>query len=395
MEQAERWSVDERRRYVKQMSGRYRKADRAGRGLLLTEMEAVTGMHRKSLIRLLNLPSLARKPNRKGRKRTYGPEVGRAVRRVWESLDYICAERLTPSLLASAQHLTGFGELELSAEVEQKLGQISVATVQRMLSGAPRLDRPLPRRGPAQANKLRQAVPMGRLPWDVKEAGHCETGLVHHAGGSSEGTYAHTLQVVDILSGWSGRVALLGRGQRAMGEAFKTQFARLPFVVLTLHPDNGSEFFNNHLVRLFGEEMTGLKLMRSRPYQKNDNRFVEQKNYSLVRAYLGHDRLDTPAQVAALNALYEKMDIYYNLFQPVLRLNEKTVTDGKLRRRWDTAATPFQRLLAAEALAPEASEVLRTRYEQTNPRVLRQEIYDGIRDLWSVSKKHQRADRVG
>lgn len=395
MERRERWSVDERRRYLGRMRERYRKVDRAGRGALLTEMAAVTGMHRKSLVRLMNAVSLARQPNRKGRGRTYGPEVVRIIRKVWECLDYICAERLTPTLLKTARHLATFGEVELTADVEEKLARISVATVQRRLSGAPRLDRPLPRRGPEKANHLRAAVPMGRLPWNVSEAGHCETDLVHHAGGSSEGLYAHTLQVVDILSGWSVRVALMGRGQQAMGVAFQTAFARLPFPILTLHPDNGGEFFNNHLVRLFGEEMTGLKLMRSRPYQKNDNRFVEQKNSSLVRAYLGHDRLDTPAQVAALNALYERMDLYYNLFQPVLRLVEKTVTDGKLRRRWDTAATPFQRLLTAEALAADEAERIQIQYEQTNPRALRQEIYDGLGTLWTTSRNHPSDVRAG
>jgi hypothetical protein len=386
MEAEERLTVDERRKYLRRMAPRYWLADRRKQGELLTEMEAVTGMHRKSLIRLLGQKSLERQKRQRQRGPTYGPEVKRLVRRVWESLDYVCAERLTPSLLASAQHLARFGEVELNAELEAQLSQISESTVQRMLRGAPRLARPLPRRGPAQANALRKAVPMGRLAWDVSEAGHCETDLVHHAGGSSAGDYAHTLQVLDVLSGWTARAALLGRSQRAMGEAFQGIFARLPFRVLTLHPDNGSEFFNNHLVRLFGQEMTGLELMRSRPYQKNDNRFVEQKNYSLVRAYLGHDRLDSPEQVAALNTLYVKMDIYYNLFQPVLRLAEKSVVDGKLRRRWDQAATPFQRLLTAHALEPAAVAHLQALHDQTNPRQLRQEIYDGLRHLWTLPK---------
>jgi hypothetical protein len=384
MEGEEGLSVDERRRYLKRMVGRYRKADRAGRGALLSEMEAVTGLHRKSLIRLLNAPTLERQVRRKGRGRTYGSEVAAVVRRVWDSLDYVCAERLTPALWETARHLAKFGELELTPEVEAKLQTISRATVQRLIDGAPRLARPLPRRGPERANQLRQAVPMGRLPWDVDEPGHCETDLVHHAGGSSEGEYAHTLQVVDVLSGWSGRAALLGRSQREMGVAFQNIFGRLPFAVKTLHPDNGSEFFNNHLVRLFGQQMTGLKLMRSRPYHKNDNRIVEQKNYSLVRAYFGRDRLETPDQVAAMNALYLKMDRYYNLFQPVMHLAAKDIVDGKLRRRWDTPATPLQRLVASGALRTEDLAPWLQLYDETNPRQLRQEIYDGIQHLWAT-----------
>lgn len=394
MEGEERLSVDERRKYLKRMTQRYRTANRATRGALLTEMEAVTGMHRKSLIRLLNESSLDRRPRRKGRSRTYGADVALVVRRVWDSLDYVCAERLTPSLLATARHLAKFDELVLTPEVEAKLGTISESTVQRILKGAPRLARPLPRRGPERANQLRQSVPMGRLPWDVAEPGHCETDLVHHAGGSSEGEYAHTLQVVDVLTGWSGRAALLGRSQRAMGVAFKNVFGRLPFEVKTLHPDNGSEFFNNHLVRLFGEEMTGLKLMRSRPYHKNDNRFVEQKNYTLVRAYFGRDRLDTAEHVAALNALYVKMDLYYNLFQPVMHLKAKEFADGKLRRKWDVAATPFQRLVASGQLKTEDQERLQKLYDQTNPRQLRQEIYDAIGKLWTEPTHREQRDAL-
>jgi len=389
-----RLAVTDRRKYLKVMAVRYHQADRAGRSVLLTEMEQVTGLHRKSLIRLLNTVTLDRQPRRKSRCRTYGADVARVVRRVWDSLDYVCVERLTPSLLVTARHLAKFGELELTPEVEAKLATISEATVQRLLAGAPRLARPLPRRGPERANQLRAAVPMGRLRWDVAEPGHCETDLVHHSGPSTAGEYVHSLQVVDVLSGWSGRAALLGRSQRAMGVAFQNVFGRLPFVVKTLHPDNGSEFFNNHLVRLFGQEMTGLKLMRSRPYHKNDNRIVEQKNFTLIRAYLGNDRLDTPEQVAALNALYVKMDLYYNLFQPVMHLRAKEFTDGKLRRRWDTAATPFQRLVASGVLSVEEQERLQALYDQTNPRQLRQEIYDAIGRLWGEQQHRDWCDAV-
>jgi hypothetical protein len=118
-----------------------------------------------------------------------------------------------------------------------------------------------------------------------------------------------------------------------------------------LHPDNGSEFFHNHLVRFWGEAITGLKLSRSRPYQKNDNRFVEQKNDPLVRPYFGTIRLETPEQVQAMNVLYEKMWVYYNFFQPVMHLQEKIYQEDKILRHWDQAQTPYQRLVATGALS--------------------------------------------
>ncbi len=126
--------------------------------------------------------------------------------------------------------------------------------------------------------------------------------------------------------------------------------ARLPFPILELHPDNGPEFLNAHLVRFWGAAITGLTLSRSRPHHKNDNRLVEQKNDTLVRAYVGHGRLDTPQQCAALNALYEQMWSYYNLFQPALHLVEKTPDKTRVRRRWDAAKPPFDRLAGSDAL---------------------------------------------
>ena len=230
-------TLDERRRYLKRMRGRYWSADRAGRGDLLTEMEAVTGMYRKSLVRLVRGPTLERKRRHGARGRTYGPDMEDAIRVVWESLDYVCAERLTPALLPTAQHLAQFAELSLPAKLETQLARISRATVQRLL-GKLSQDMPrLPRRGPERANRLTRTIPMGRLPWETSEAGHFEVDLVHHCGAVAAGEYVHTLQLVDVATGWSERVAVLGRSQRAMEAGFRRVLDRLPFPIVELHPD--------------------------------------------------------------------------------------------------------------------------------------------------------------
>lgn len=375
-------TIDERRKYLKRVWPRYRQADRAGRGQLLTEMEQVTGLHRKSLVRLLNGASLERQPRRRPRGRRYGLAVRGVVATVWESLDYICAERLTPALLPTARHLAQFGECQLTAQVEEQLATISRATVQRLLCTLPRPTPRLPRGGPEQANRVRQAVPMGRIPWQTDEPGHFEVDLVHHCGASATGEYVHTIQMVDIATGWSERAAVLGRSQRAMEAGFRRILGRVPFPVVELHPDNGSEFFNDHLVRFWGEELTGLTLSRSRPYHKNDNRIVEQKNDTLVRAYLGHGRLDTAEQAQRLDQLYEQLWLYYNLFQPVLHLIAKEVTAERLRRKWDEASTPYQRLRATGVLNDDWRATLDARHAQTNPRQLRRAIYEELARLW-------------
>ncbi len=309
--------------------------------------------------------------------------------RVWESLDYICAERLTPGLLVLARHLASFGVVSLSPELEEQLQTISPSTVQRMLRKHRSRTGRLPHKGPERANQLTKGVPMGRIPWDTKEPGHFEVDLVQHSGPNASGEFGHTLQLIDVATGWSERVMLLGRGQQAMEVAFRQVLERLPFPVMELHPDNGSEFFNAHLVRFWKEKVSGVQLSRSRPYQKNDNRHVEQKNDTLVRQYFGDLRLDTPGQIAAASALYERMWIYYNLFQPVMHLSAKTVQGDRVRRKWDKAQTPYQRLLATGVLSQEQQARLQALYEQTNPLLLREEIYTGLAALWEDRAAHR------
>ncbi len=374
-------TITERRKYLARMLPRYLVADRPQQSRLLTEMQTVTGLHRKSLLRLLNASSLARQPRSRQRARTYGAPLEDALRLIWETLDYICAERLTPALLPTAQLLAQHAELTLTDELLAQFDQISVASVQRRLSRFTQDTPRLPRKGPERANRIAKAIPMRKIPWDQSEPGHFEVDLVHHGGPSPIGDFVYTLQLVDVATGWSERVAILGRSQWRMEEGFRRVLTRLPFPVKELHSDNGSEFLNDHLVRFFGETITGLQLSRSRPYQKNDNRFVEQKNSTLVRAYLGTARLDTIAQTAALNVLYDQMWGYYNLFQPVMHLKEKVATGTRLTRRWDTAKTPFARLVATAVLSAERQVALETQVAVTNPRRLRQRIYSGLREL--------------
>lgn len=378
MPDSEAMTIDERRKCVKRMQGRYLAAGRADRGRLLDDLGALTGLHRKSLVRLLRSADLARRPRTSGRGREYGIAVDDALRVIWETLDYVCAERLRPALVPTARLLARHGELRLDEGLAEQLGRISVASVQRRLSRLGQDTPRLPRKGPEPANRVARAIPMRRIPWDVAEPGHFEVDLVHHSGPTTDGDYVHTLQMVDVATGWSERVAVLGRSQRQMEAGFRRILERLPFPILELHPDNGSEFLNAHLVRFWGEAITGLRLTRSRPYQKNDNRFVEQKNDTLVRAYVGHGRLDTPEQGAALNALYDQMWAYYNLFQPVLHLIEKTASGTRVRRRWDDAKAPFERLAATNALTPEHRATLEALREATNPRALRRAIHAGL-----------------
>jgi transposase InsO family protein len=384
--------VDERRKYLALMKRRYELAGRRERGQLLDEMEKVTDMHRKALVRLLNASDLSRKPRRKQRGGKYGAMVRDAIRVIAESLDYVCAERLKPALPTMARHLTKMGEMRASPELIAQLEEISIASVGRVLRRLGQDTYRLPRKGPERASQLAREIPMGRLPWDEKQPGHFEVDTVHHCGAATVGEYVHTVQMVDVATGWSERIATMGRGQRDMEIGFKRIRIRLPMPVIQLHIDNGSEFLNNHFVRCWKEAANGLKLMRSRPYQKNDNRMVEQKNSTLVRAYVGDERLDTSLQCEKLNELYDKMWLYYNFFQPVMRLKEKQAlvqADGtyKVKHRYDIAQTPFERLCATEAISQETKVKLTALRDRTNPRQLRREIYHLLDELLNMADK--------
>lgn len=375
----DKMTIDERWKYLRKVQPRYLRASRKERGKLLDEMQAVTEQDRKTLIRRMK-SDLVRKPRKRQRGRTYGADVDDALRVIYESLDYVCAERLTPNLVWLAKHLAAHREMEITPALLEQLGRISVSTVRRRLAQM-RQDQPrLPRKGPEQANRVARDIPMRRIPWYEQQPGHFEVDLVHHCGPTASGEYVHTLQLIDVATGWSERVAVLGRSYLVMKAAFESVLHRLPFPVREIHPDNGSEFLNAHLVRFFQDTIKGVQLSRSRPYYKNDNRHVEQKNSTLVRAYLGYDRLDSVAQTQTLNLLYNKMWLYYNFFQPVMRLTQKIAVDAgdqpaRISRRFDRAQTPFDRLCATNAILAEEHPRFNALRDQTNPRQLRQEIY--------------------
>jgi transposase InsO family protein len=389
MDAEEKMTIDERYKYLRLIRSRYRQADRRVRTQLLDEMETLTGLHRKSLIRLINGP-LKRRPRCRQRGAVYRADFDDALRVIAETADYICAERLTPGLVQLADHLEAHGELTLSEGLRQQLGCVSISTVRRRLNRI-RQDEPrLPSKKRRWTPSWHREIPAKRISWKVREPGYFEADLVHHSGPDSSGEFVCTLQMIDVATGWSERAAILGRSYLVMEDAFRRILHRLPFPVREVHSDNGSEFFTNHLRRFWGDLVRKVELSRSRLNNKNDNRFVEQKNSTLVRAYLGVERLDTVDQTIALNLLYDQMWLYYNFFQPVMRLQEKTyvpASEGKasrVKRRYDKARTPFDRLCETDALLPEHRAQLEALRAHTNPRRLRQEIYDGISQLFCL-----------
>jgi len=350
-------------------------------------MEAMTGLHRKSLVRLLG-SNLQRQARQRERGCVYDEEVEAVLAVVAETLDYICAERVHGSLLATVADLERHQELRVTPRVREKLAQISLSSLRRHAPGP--ADAPDHIAGPQRNAQTtwQQQLPAGRIPWNTETPGHLEIDLVHHSGSTASGEYVHTLQCIDVRSGWSARRAILGRSYVVMRDALYHILEHLPFAVQELHPDNGSEFLNEHLVPFIREYDSTIKLSRSRPYQKNDNRFVEQKNRTLVRHFLGDRRLDTVTQTRYLHHCYQLMGQDYNFFQPVMHLVAKTwvpataTTPGHVQRTHDTAQTPWTRLCATAVLAPELQAGWQTQRQALNPRALRAQIYQALDHLF-------------
>jgi len=386
MSETEPMNVNERRKYIHKMWKRYREGNKQEKGYLLNEIEAVTGLHRKSIVRTIN-GRLLRKKRSKERGREYGVDVDDAIRVIARALDYPCAERLQPNLVWMAEQLSAHGELRYQRKTLEQLAKISVSTLKRSLRrvgrSAAKLANQVPRR--PSSNSLRRRYPMSRIAWDIEEVGHMEVDLVHHCGEMANGEYIHTLQMVDVATGWSEIAAIFGRSYRVVADGFDHLLIRLPFPMIEVHPDNGVEFFNRVVLQYWEKRLPDLRLSRSRPYQKNDNRFVEENNSSLIRAYVGHGRFDTEAQLKILRQLYDKLWLYHNFFQPVMHLQQKEyVTPQQVRRRFDLAKPPFDRLKEKNVLERKKLEILESMRARTNPLVLRHQIDDLIAQLLSL-----------
>lgn len=329
--------------YLRRMRERYAGARKAERGPLLDEMEEVTGYHRKALIRRMRLgtpgPGRAR---RRGRPRHYGPTVVAALRLIWAAAGHPWSARLKallPTWLPHARrHLT------FSADTERKLRAMSPRQMDRCLASDRRtLQRRLYGRT-KPGRLLKHHIPLKTDRWDVDAPGFTEIDLVSHSGDCAEGEFVHSLNVVDIHTAWVETRAVLGKSQVRVQEGLATIRAALPFRLCGIDSDNGSEFINAHLLRYC--ETAGIQFTRGRPYKKDDNAHIEQKNWTHVRKLVGYERYDTDAAVDALNALYAEVRLLQNLFLPSVKLVARERVGARVRRRYDMPQTPFDRLLA-------------------------------------------------
>jgi hypothetical protein len=370
--------------YLKAIYSRYKKVSKPLRARILDEFCQVCGYNRKYAIRLLNGPA-PKKPELttyKGRRPSYGVKAILALTAIWEAAGYPCSARL--KALLPLWLPWAIKRLAISAPLQKQLLSISPATIDRRLKAKKRqLKRRLYGRT-KPGTLLKHHIPIKTDSWDVKSPGFTETDLVSHSGNSEKGEFIHSLNVTDIHTTWVETRAVMGKGQAGVLEAMKQIEQALPFKLLGIDSDNGSEFINYHLKAFCDQKQ--IQFTRGRPYKKDDNAHIEQKNWTHVRKILGYLRYDSKQALDAINDLYRhELRVLQNLFLPSMKLSEKVRVGSKLKRRYDKPLTPLERLLACPQADPVKVQELKKVRETTDPFVLAKTIEQKLDRIYQLA----------
>ena len=375
---------NERRAYLEAVIERYQKAGKNVKSAILDEFCAVCDYNRKYAIQLLNRQR-KRSKKRPGRKPVYhSPELVRTLKRIWLATDQMCSKRLVVAIPLWLPFYEQAYE-KLSDKTENQLRSISAATIDRVLAPTRALTR---RRGlcaTKPGSLLRNQIPIRTHNWDISQPGFMEADTVAHCGNSLAGNFIWSLTLTDIHTGWTECRATWNNGANGVIKQIKNIEASLVFPMKGFDCDNGSEFLNHHLLRYFTDHKPRVKFTRSRPYKKNDNAHVEQKNWTHVRHLLGYDRLDNPKLVDMINKLYTKQwSLYQNHFCPTLKLKEKKRINSKYYKKYETPKTPYQRLMLSEYIPENNKITLENLHLTLDPFKLKQHIKRQLKEIFKL-----------
>lgn len=359
---------------------RYRRSNRHGKSVLLTELCDLYGYNRKYLLQFFNYLT-GKQYVRRGAKRQYNEKVLlEPLKRIWLATDQMCSKRLKVALALWLPHY----DKELPEIVKTQLLMISPATIDRLLKPHRARYKRHGLSGTKPGYLLKNQIPIKTDHWDVTQPGFMEADTVAHCGPSIAGDYVWSITLTDIASSWTEIRATWNKGAEGVVEQIKNIEKNLPFPLLGFDCDNGSEFLNWHLIRYFSEARAqDIQFTRSRPYRKNDNAHVEQKNWSHVRHLFGYDRFDNPMLVDLMNALYQtEWSLYQNHFMPTQKLIKKEKINSKYYRKYDKAKTPYQRLLDSPAVACSTKMELAVLHQRLNPFELKKVIEKKLKTIF-------------
>jgi hypothetical protein len=378
-----------RKQYLQELLERYLRARKRQKSSILDEYCRNTGQNRKYVIRRIG--GLATTEPRPPRRRAphYGQDTARALEKLWRIFDFPCGQRLRPLIQTELDRLRRLGELEVSAKTAEKLRTVSPATIDRLLrpkKQAWKLHRTSGAKGPGLIAKK---IPLRLGAGKNLRVGFVDMDLVLHCGSSTAGEYGHSLSTLDLGSAWWEAEVVMGRAQRRIFNALQEIEARSPFPWLAIHSDNDNAFINGQLYDY--TEQRHLGFTRSRPYRKNDNPYIEQKNFTHVRKPLGYLRYDTPEELALIQDLYRnELRLYKNLFQPVMMLSRKVRVSGRPKRTYGQAKTPYHRLLESGQLSPDKAQELKQLYLSLNPAELKRQIDRKLARLYDLYRKKKK-----
>lgn len=386
-----------RNEYLKEVREEYLKIrGKKQKGKLLDESEKITGLNRKYLMEKLKPKSnIDNKPEqRKKRKEYYDGRVRTALARCWEIFDHPCGQRLEPLLKTETDTLRMLGELVCSDEAAVKLKQISFRTIDEKLKHQKETERQKRKYHKKIHPLLYQKIPVKVFEeQDRIDFGNIQLDLVEHCGSSAAGEFINTLSSTDIATGWWEGEAVMGRAQERTFQGIEEERKRYPFPWNGIHSDNDTTFINWHLLRYCKQEKLGFD--RSRPYKKNDNCLVEQKNWTHVRKFVGYLRHDTVEEMEILSDLYRNEPrLYKNFFQPVIKLVSKERIGGKIHRRYDHARTPYRRAMESKKVPLKTKRELTRTYHSLNPARLKRTIDAKLDHLWKIYQQKNNSLRV-
>ncbi len=377
-----RLTMNEKQSVIKAMQERYQRASKKRKQHILNECCLATGYNRAYASHLLNHYQPAAKSQKKAPsqsslqrtvRRFYDEKVKQALMPIWVMMDCICGKRLQPILPEIIPVLEKHQEIKLTAQTREKLLHISSATIDRLLAEERKSLAPGSRSRTKPGTLLKSQIPIRTFAeWNEARPGFVEIDLVAHDGGNASGDYLYTLDLTDVSTGWTETMGVRNKAQVSVCEALAEIRRRLPFALLGIDSDNGSEFINAHLLRYCEREQ--ISFTRARSYRKNDNCFVEQKNYSVVRRNVGYARHDTDEELELLNQLYRYLRLYTNYFQPVMKLVSKERDGARVRKKYDRPRTPYRRVLESAEVKKGQKERLKQEYESLNPAQLKREI---------------------
>lgn len=376
--------------YYEEIEQRYKCADKYEKGSILDEYCKVCGYNRKYAIRklsskLLLKPKISCKIGRP--KKYYSKAIEVYILQVWKTTNLICSKRLKVPLNEWLEFYEAENEeYKLTQEDKRLIKQISASTIDRLLLSHRNRYQKRGLSTTKPGSIIREMIPIKTNQWDETRPGYFEADTVVHCGGSLSGTMAYTIDLVDIATGWTAQRAVLGKGETAVLEALADIENDLPFKILGFDSDNGNEFINWHLYKYLTKRKRPVSYTRSRPYKKNDNAHIEQKNWTIVRQYMGYNRIETHKAVEIMNKLYRnELTMFLNYFIPSVKLISKNRVGSKQIRKHDEAKTPYQRMKDSKFIKNETKHKHKQIKASLNPFALNKRIQEQIREIQNLS----------